>query len=147
MWRELDCTDVLVVRDVGSVEFMASIGVRERADAECFAATWAGDWNSHDLDRIMRHFAADVVFRSPVAAELLEGCDGTVRGKDALRGYFAAGIRRFPDLHFEVIEVYTGIDTIVINYRNQNGRLVNEIMTFDGSLVVAGAGTYGPQEA
>jgi hypothetical protein len=117
------------------------------AGAQHFAASWAEDWNSHDLDRIMSHFADNVVFRSPVAAGLLGGCDGTIRGKDALRVYFAEGLRRFPDLRFEIVEVYVGIDTIVINYRNQSGRLVNEVLVFAGSLIIAGDGTYGPQQA
>ena len=114
----------------------------DRAEAQRFAATWAEDWNSHDLDRIMSHFADHVVFRSPVAAELLDSCDGMVRGKDAVRAYFAEGLRRFPDLHFEVLGVYLGINTIVINYRNQAGRLVSEILAFEDGLVVAGHGTY-----
>lgn len=118
----------------------------DRIDAQRFATAWAGDWNSHDLDRIMSHFAENVVFQSPVAAELLADCDGTVLGKDALRVYFAAGLRRYPDLHFDVLEVYVGVNTIVINYRNQVGQLVNEILQCQGSLVVWGAGTYGPRQ-
>ncbi|HET9258064.1 MAG TPA: nuclear transport factor 2 family protein [Pseudonocardiaceae bacterium] len=114
----------------------------DHAAAHRFVARWAADWNSHDLDRIMSHFADGVVFTSPVAAELLDGCDGTVRGKDALRDYFATGVRRIPDLHFEVLGVYTGVGTIVINYRNQAGQLVSEVLVFDGDLVVAGHGTY-----
>lgn len=61
--------------------------------------------------------------------------------------YFAEGLRRIHDLHFQIIDVYTGIDTVVINYRNQAGQLVNEILSFDGGLVVAGHGTYGPLQA
>lgn len=116
-----------------------------RAETQRFAAQWAADWNSRDLDRIMSHFADDVVFRSPVAAAILADSDGVVRGKEALRAYWAEGLRRIPDLHFEVLEVYTGIDTVVINYRNQAGQLVNEILTFSAGLVVAGHGTYGPR--
>src|SRR5437763_13426502 len=119
----------------------------DRDAAQEFATAWAQDWNDHDLERIMRHFAVDVVFRSPVAAQLLDACDGTVRGKDALRAYFAEGLRRISHLHFEVLEVYTGIDTVVINYRNQAGQLVNEVLSFDGGLVIAGHGTYGPPQA
>lgn len=119
----------------------------DRGAAQQFATTWARDWNAHDLDRIMSHFAEDVVFRSPVAAQLLDACDGTVRGRDALRAYFAEGLRRIPDLHFQVLDVYTGIDTVVINDRNQAGQLVNEILSFDGGLVIAGHGTYAPPPA
>ncbi|MGH3964751.1 MAG: hypothetical protein ACRDRY_16095 [Pseudonocardiaceae bacterium] len=56
--------------------------------------------------------------------------------------YWAEGLRRNPDLHFEVVGVYVGVNTLVINFRNQLGRLVNEVLIFDGSLVTQGHGTY-----
>jgi ketosteroid isomerase-like protein len=113
-------------------------------EARRFADEWVAGWNSHELDRIMKHYADDVVFRSPVAARIIEGSDGTVLGIDALRAYWAEGLRRIPDLHFELIEVYAGIDTVVLNYRNQTGQLVNEVLTFQAGLIVSGIGTYGP---
>ncbi|GAB3987838.1 nuclear transport factor 2 family protein [Actinoallomurus acanthiterrae] len=116
-------------------------------EAQRFAEEWVACWNSHDLDRIMKHYADDVVFRSPYAARLLPGSDGTLRGKEALRAYWAEGLRHLPDLHFEVVGVYAGIDSVVVNYRNQAGQLVNEVLIFDGDLVVSGWGTYGPQPA
>ncbi len=42
---------------------------------------------------------------------------------------------------------YTDIDSIVINYRNQVVQMVNEILMFDGSLVIASHGAYGPCRA
>jgi hypothetical protein len=38
--------------------------------------------------------------------------------------------------------LYVGVHTLVINYRNQAGRLVNEVLVFDGALVAQGHGTY-----
>ncbi|WP_246272422.1 hypothetical protein [Amycolatopsis acididurans] len=35
--------------------------------------------------------------------------------------------RRIPDLHFEIVA-----STLVINYRNQKGGLVNEVLMFEG---------------
>jgi hypothetical protein len=120
----------------------AEEGPLESVEALEFASSWAQGWNSHDLNRIMSHYADDVVFTSPVAARLMEGSRGVVRGKDALRAYFAEGLRRIPDLHFELVDVYSGIDALVINYRNQLGHLVNEVLTFSDGLIVAGQGTY-----
>ena len=114
----------------------------EHAAVTAFVDSWLRAWNAHDLDQLLGHFADDVVFTSPVAARLIEGSDGVVRGKAALRAYWAEGLRRIPDLHFELVDVYVGVNTIVINYRNQRGGLVNEVLTFDGPLVVAGHGTY-----
>jgi hypothetical protein len=65
-----------------------------------------------------------------------------IRGKEALRSYWTGGIRRVPDLHFEVLGFYVGVRTLVINYRNQKGGLVSEVLSFDGPLVREGHGTY-----
>jgi len=108
---------------------------------EKFAAAWREAWNSHDLDAILAHYTDDVVFTSP-AAQRLVGGDGVLRGKDGLRAYWRNGLDLIPNLHFEVEAVYAGVDTIVINYRNQAGNLVCEVLHFDGDLVREGHGTY-----
>lgn len=114
----------------------------DRALAEEFVDRWVQGWNAHDLDHVLSHFAEDVVFTSPVATQLIDGCDGVIRGKEALRAYWSEGLRRIPDLHFTVVGVYVGVATLVINYRNQKGGLVSEVLVFDGPLVAQGHGTY-----
>jgi RimJ/RimL family protein N-acetyltransferase/ketosteroid isomerase-like protein len=111
-------------------------------DPEQFAISWAAAWNAHDVEAVLAHFAEDAVFSSPVATRVVPGSEGVLRGKSALRDYWTTAIRGLPDLQFEVVGVYAGIDTLVINYRNQRGGLVCEVLTFDGGLVVRGGGTY-----
>jgi ketosteroid isomerase-like protein len=113
----------------------------DNPEARAFADQWARDWNAHDIEALLKHFADDVVFTSPVAVRLLGG-DGVIRGKQALRTYWSAGVRLIPDLRFEVLAVYAGINTLVINYRNQAGGEVCEVLTFDGPLIAEGHGTY-----
>jgi hypothetical protein len=114
----------------------------DAAESSEFAAHWAEGWNNRDLDAVLSHFTDDCVFTSPVASQLLGG-DGVIRGKAALRDYWTIGLEKIPDLHFDVLGVFTGVDTVVIHYRNQRGNEVCEVLTFgpDG-LVVAGGGTY-----
>jgi len=107
-----------------------------------FADDWVRAWNSHDVDAVLAHFHDDVVFTSPVAARVLPESCGVVRGKEALRHYWATALALLPELHFDVIGVYVGVSTLVINYRNHRGETVNEILTFDGGLVREGHGTY-----
>jgi ketosteroid isomerase-like protein len=114
----------------------------DRATAQEFAASWAMAWNAHDLEQVLSHFADDVVFASPVAAQLIDGSDGVLRGKAALRDCWAKGLRQIPDLHFTVLDVYVGVSAVVISYRNQKGARVSEVLIFDGPLVVQGHGTY-----
>jgi hypothetical protein len=111
-------------------------------DPEQFAAEWAAAWNRRDVPAVLAHFADTATFTSPVAAQLIDGSDGVLRGKDAIAEYWTSALARIPDLHFEVLGVYAGLDMLVINYRNQRGGLVNEVLTFADGLVVAGHGTY-----
>lgn len=111
-------------------------------DPKAFAQHWLDSWNAHDIDAVLEHFHDDVVFASPVAQRLLENSDGVLRGKDAVRAYWNIGIEKIPDLRFELINVYAGVDSVVIHYKNQNGGLVNEVLLFDGDLVKEGYGTY-----
>ncbi|MGH2835655.1 MAG: nuclear transport factor 2 family protein [Solirubrobacteraceae bacterium] len=118
----------------------------EAARAHEFVGDWVDAWNRHDIDAVLAHFVDEVTFTSPAAARIVEGSDGVIRGKAALRAYWSEGIRLIPDLHFEVLGVYVGIDTLTISYRNQSGGLVNEVLRFDGRLVVEGHGTYLSEE-
>jgi ketosteroid isomerase-like protein len=113
--------------------------------AERFAAEWAEAWNSHDLERILAHYTEDVVFRSPKIVELLGDPSGEARGKEALRAYWATGLKLLPDLHFTVEEVRAGVDAVVIAYRNERGRGVTEVLTFREGLVCQGFGAYGAE--
>lgn len=118
------------------------IPTMDYAFAEQFTTEWLDAWNSHDLERILSHFTDDVVFTSPVALRVLDGSNGVIRGKAALRNYWGIGLERIPELHFELESIYLGVATLVINYRNQAGALVNEVLTFEGPLVCVGHGTY-----
>jgi hypothetical protein len=113
------------------------------AQAHRFAASWLRAWNAHDLDAVLAHFAENATFSSPVAAQLLPETGGVLRGTDEIRRYWTTGLARIPDLHFEIENVYTGLSTIVINYRNHTGALVAEVLQLgDDGLVVRGEGTY-----
>ena len=39
-------------------------------DYHAFAIEWEAVWNSHNLDRILAHYAEDVIFRSQKAMRL-----------------------------------------------------------------------------
>ena len=116
----------------------------DHARAEAFARDWVECWNRHDIYGVLAHFADDVVFTSPGAARLVPATGGIVRGKAALADYWERALRGLPDLRFTLVGVYSGIDVVVINYRNQRGQLVNEVLRFDGGLVVEGHGVYQP---
>jgi hypothetical protein len=110
--------------------------------ARAFADRWIAMWNSRDLDGVLELFADHVVFSSPTAGRLIDGSHGIVRGKAALRAYWDYALSRNPELHFELLGTYVGINTIVINFRHQTGVLANEVLILDGPLIVEGHATH-----
>ena len=101
------------------------------AEAKQFAKEWVLAWNSGDLDAILSHYGPEVVLTSPVAAKLLNDASGTVRGKEALRGYFKRGLEAYPGLAFELLDVMWGVSSVVLYYRNQRGTKTGEFMELD----------------
>lgn len=110
-------------------------------EPHAFSARWVEEWNSRDLDRILAHYAPDVVFRSPVAARLVPGSQGVIRGREALRDYWATALAQVPDLRFELVDVCAGVSTLLIRFRNQLGAVRCEVLRFEDGLVVEGEGT------
>ncbi len=100
----------------------------EEQQAREIAAHWIAAWNSHDLDRIMEHYDDAIESTSSVAARLLGDPAGVVRGKAALRAYFARGLEFYPQLKFELIDTLWGVRTLVLYYRNQIGTMAGEYM-------------------
>jgi len=100
-------------------------------DANSFAREWAEAWNSHDLDRIMSHYAEDVELTSPLVSRILGEGQHTVRGKAALRAYFKKGLEAFPDLEFVLWGAYPGVDSVVVHYQSVRAMKSVEVMVFD----------------
>ncbi len=94
-----------------------------------FADEWVSAWNSHDIDRIIRHYAEDVSISSPIAANLIGSSQ--VEGIEAVNKYFLQGLQAYPDLKFEVLDVLCGQQSIVLSYINHKKVMAAEFMLFD----------------
>jgi len=70
---------------------------------------------------IMSHYSDDISLVSPVAVKLLNDPAGTVLGKEALRSYFQKVLDIYPELNFQLIDVFFGLNSVVLNYLNQRG--------------------------
>jgi hypothetical protein len=99
-----------------------------RDEAWNLANHWVADWNSHDLDAIMAHYDDAVELTSPVAAQLLGTPDGRIVGKTNLRAYFQRGLDAYPELHFGLVDVLWGVNSVVLYYTNQKGTHTGEFL-------------------
>jgi len=100
-------------------------------EARALAREWVEAWNSHDLDRIMSHYADDFEMTSPFIAALMQEPSGTIRGKAKVREYWSQALRKVPDLNFKLIDVLLGVDSITIYYQAVFGKRAAEVLFFD----------------
>jgi hypothetical protein len=99
--------------------------------ANRFAAEWLEGWNSHDVRRILQHYADDIEFVSPFVVKLFGNADGTIHGKADLEKYFAKGLSAYPDLNFHHYKTLVGVKSFTICYESVNNLLAAEVMELD----------------
>jgi hypothetical protein len=98
------------------------------AEADALARDWIEAWNDHDLERIIAHYADDVVFSSPFVRKIGASPSGAIVGRAALRAYFTAALARYPTLTFRLQAVFHGINSLTLLYQSVNGLLAAETM-------------------
>jgi hypothetical protein len=98
-------------------------------DAIRFAQKHVATWNTHDLDAIMTLYADSAELVSPLAGNLTG--EPVVRGRDALRAYFARGLEKYPDLRFELVDTFTCVSSVTLLFYGAGRRLVAEVMHLD----------------
>ena len=103
-------------------------------DLDSFAADWVDAFNARDLERVLSHYADDVRLYSPRVKQILGDPSGCVRGKAALRDYFAKGMSG--SLRFELERIFPGEGSAVLRIRTNEGREGAELVVFGpGGLV------------
>jgi hypothetical protein len=107
--------------------------------AQTFAQEWVNSWNSHDLDRILSHYADDFEMTSPFIVSLMNEPTGTIKGKEKVRVYWAKALERIPDLKFELIAALSSVNSIAIYYNAVFGKRAVEVLFLDAQGIVTRA--------
>jgi len=110
----------------------------DRVFAEHFAAEWIAAWNSHDLDRVLSHYADDFEMSSPIIVQIAGEPSGKLKGKKAVGAYWAKALARMPNLHFELVTTLVGADSITLYYKGHRG-MSAEVLIFGPDKKVAQA--------
>src|SRR5262249_52755401 len=84
----------------------------------------------------------DVEMKSPFIAEVTGDPTAAIRGKPALRAYWRGALTRFPDLRFDLIGVYAGVDSLAIHYRSIRGLLACEGLTLNAEGIITKAAAH-----
>lgn len=103
-----------------------------------FAREWIAAWNSHDLERILAHYEDDFEMSSPIIPVLAGEPSGRLRGKGPVGAYWSKALEKTPDLHFDLVTVLAGVDSVTLYYRGHRG-LAAEVLHFSASGKVRAA--------
>jgi hypothetical protein len=93
-----------------------------------FAQEWIAAWNAHDLERVLSHYTDDFEMSSPFIAALSGEPSGTLKGKTQVGAYWQDALKRIPDLRFELLDVFTCVNSITIYYKAVLGKLATEVL-------------------
>ena len=107
-----------------------------RAFAETFAHEWLSAWNDRDIDRILSHYADDIVFHSPRIAAVMDNDAHTVHGKKALQAYWTAALSQARQLYFDLDDILVSSDAVTLLYTNHREERVAETFVFNDECEV-----------
>ncbi|HEV2434373.1 MAG TPA: nuclear transport factor 2 family protein [Verrucomicrobiae bacterium] len=102
-----------------------------REFAASFAAEWIAAWNARDLPGVLSHYTNDFEMSSPLIIELAAEPSGGLRGKEKIQAYWQAALKKHPGLHFELLGVFVGANSVVLHYRRNLGQPAAEAFFFN----------------
>ena len=88
---------------------------------EAIITDWIEAWNTHDLERIMSHYADEVEFTAQTVIARWGKADGKLIGKEELRLHFDKGLALAPDIHFTVEKILWAPNGYAVLYHRENG--------------------------
>ncbi|MGD0804605.1 MAG: nuclear transport factor 2 family protein [Candidatus Bathyarchaeia archaeon] len=100
--------------------------------AEHFATEWIAAWNAHDLSRILTHYSDDFEMSSPVIVQIAGEASGKLKGKTTVDAYWQKALAKMPNVHFDLISILIGVDTITLYYKGHRG-LSAEVFHFNAA--------------
>ena len=109
-----------------------------------FAIEWIESFNSHNLERIFALYEDDFEMTSPYIIERMGVSNGKLKGKDQIRPYWQKSLDADPSLKLELIDIFVGVDSVVIYYKNVGRKMVCETFKFsDNGKVISGCSQHG----
>ncbi len=100
-------------------------------DAQKFAEEWIRSWNTRNLDDILTHYSDDVEITTPMIKIALGIDNGSLKGKEQVADYWRKALQKLPDLHFELLDVTSGVDSVALYYKSVLDKKSIEVMFFN----------------
>ena len=93
--------------------------MKHAAENERLGRAWLDAFNRQDLEALLALYAEGCVHASPKLRAQRPETQGEVRGKAALRAWWADAFARLPTLRYQALSVTADQDRVVLEYLRQ----------------------------
>ncbi|MEO7523913.1 MAG: nuclear transport factor 2 family protein [Ferruginibacter sp.] len=83
------------------------------------ALNWIDAFNEHDLEKLLSLYAEDAIHFSPKLKLRSPETNGWIKGKPALRSWWADAFHRLPSLHYELKNLIVNNDQLLMEYQRK----------------------------
>ena len=108
---------------------------------------WIAAFNSKNLDRLLSLYAETCTHTSPKLRTHHPESGGKIRGKDALRAWWADAFARIPELRYEPMSITADAHRVFLEYMRhapgQESYPVAEVLDVDNGEIVASRVYHG----
>ena len=105
------------------------------------ALNWFEAFNQHNLDILLDLYDDDAEHYSPKLKVHQPKTNGLIKGKDALRDWWADAFKRLPNLHYEILKLTADDEQVFMEYirrtPNEDDLRVGEVLVIGNKKIVA----------
>ena len=105
------------------------------------AHTWFNAFNEHDIEKLLALYAEDAEHYSPKLKARQPETNGLIKGKAALRAWWADAFTRLPQLHYEVLQLTANDSRVFMEYirrvPGEEDMRVGEVLVIENGQIIA----------
>lgn len=111
------------------------------------ALKWFEAFNKHDLEKLLELYHDDAQHYSPKLKVRQPETKGLIRGKQALRSWWADAFTRLPSLRYEVVKHTADDEQVFMEYsrfvESEEQLIVGEVLEIEDGKIIASRVYHG----
>ncbi|MFM2224855.1 MAG: hypothetical protein RJA07_1057 [Bacteroidota bacterium] len=114
---------------------------KKMTDLKHIANQWFEAFNQHDLEKLLSLYDDNAEHYSPKLKIHQPETNGLIKGKNALRNWWADAFNRLPNLHYEVLKLTADDEQVFMEYirqtPNEPDLRVGEVLIIEDGKIIA----------
>ena len=117
------------------------------SDPSTIATNWLAAFNAHDLEALLALYDDQAIHFSPKLKIRKPETGGLIKGKEAMRTWWADALERLPTLHYKLTALTANNERVFMEYirqvHNEPDMTVAEVLEIKNGLIIASRVYHG----